>query len=253
MAKKGVNVVRAGNSFAAVAAARATQQIPVVFFYVDNPVERGFVDSLGRPGRNLTGFTHNTGIDHFTKRVQVLRELTPSARRLAWLWMLPGDDTTTVSGAAIDHRSVITSVAKAQGFESRFHDIRRLEDVAPALAQIAAWPADAMASAGFPLVPQARQPVVDFALRRRLPSLIDDPATIDAGGLCSYEIAPSELTRMAGQCAGYVDRILRGARPADLPVVQPSRFELLVNLKTARAIGLPIAQSVLLRTDRLIE
>lgn len=245
-----VEVIIANGPEASVAAARATKTIPIVSFNLVWPEEQGLIDSYARPGRNVTGVSLYPGAEASTKRMELLREFAPAARRLSWLW--PADYQRTVGGGAFDMAPTFQAIAKGLGFELRFHPLRRSEDLEPAFSEIAAWPAHAlMASSEY--VVQARRGVAEFALRQRLPSACPSAEVVEAGGLFSYAPGRSELFRLYDRTFEYVDRILRGARAADLPVERPNRYELVINARTAKALGLKIPQAVLLRADGLIE
>lgn len=244
-------VIWTDGSQAAIAAGRATRTIPIVFNGAVWPVETGLVDSLARPGRNLTGATSFAEPGLSTKRLEFLREIVPSAKRLAVLGQPDLNDT--LSGGKFDMPAIWRAAEERLGFVPQTHQIRSSADIDTALSEIAAWRPDAMNGTGSTYLHVARQRIADFALRHRLPSVFAFPTPVEAGGLLSYGPAPSEAEALLARSLEYVDRILRGARPNDLPVQRPSRFDLLINMKTAKALGLKIPQSVLVRADRLIE
>jgi putative ABC transport system substrate-binding protein len=251
LVRKRVEVIFAIGSPPAIDAGRATQTIPIVFLNAFLPVETGLVDSLARPGRNLTGTSlfADTGVS--TKRLEFLREILPAAKRLSNLGQ--PDVSETLAGGRFDMRAVFQAAADRLGFESRVHVIRKVEDLNTAFAEMIDWRAEAMNGQGGDYLFPARERIAEFALRNRLPSVFALQALVEAGGLLSYSPAAVEYTIMVERCAEYIDRILRGARPADLPVVLPTKFELLINLKTAKALGLKVPPSLLLRADRVIE
>ena len=250
LVRKGVEVLCTNTPEATLAAARATKTVPIVFGSVTWPIEQGFIDSFARPGRNLTGNAFYTGVEVSNKRMEFLREIAPAARRLSWLW--PGDYTETVSGGRFDMLAQMSAAAKGLGFETRFHDIRKLTDVETALSETADWRAQALMAGGTHIFAE-RQRIADFTLRQRLPSATPSLGLVRAGGLLYYGPSLSEGPLMFARFFGLVDRILRGAKPADLPVERPSKYDLVINMKTAKALGLQIPQSVLLRAERIIE
>lgn len=248
--RKRVEVIMTADSEATIAAARATQTIPIVFFNADWPVEQELINSYARPGRNLTGTAYYTGVEGATKRFQYLREIAPAAKRLALL--RPSIVTETLSGRRFDLGEMLDAGARALGFELRVHDIVNPQDIDTALGALSAWRADALGGGGVH-VTTARQKIADFALRYRLPSAFTIRSIVEAGGLLSYAAPQSELDQLFQHWVAYADRILRGARPGDLPVHQPKKFELVINLKTARALGLTVPQPLLLRADEVIQ
>jgi putative ABC transport system substrate-binding protein len=231
-------------------AARATRTIPIVFYGAAWPVEMGLIDSFARPGRNVTGVSFYTGIEVSAKRLEFLREIAPDAKRLSWI--LAPDIAGTVDGKGLDLSALVDPAARKLGYEVRYHEVRAPEDVEKALAEVLDWRAQTLSVSGGTPIYVTRQRISDFALRHRLPSASAFAPFTEAGGLLSYS-ATGLLTTLVAQSADYVDKILRGARPADLPVDRPSRYELVINLKTARALGLKVPQTLLLRADRLIE
>ena len=251
LVRKGVDVIVAIGPEAALAAARATRSIPIVFFGVVWPVEQGLIDSFARPGRNVTGIAFYTGVEVSNKRLEVLREIAPGAKRLSWLW--PPQLAETVGGDRYDVAPVLEAAGTRLGFETRLHPVRKMADVETALADVLAVRAQAISVAGSAHLLAARLRLAEFALRHRLPTASSTVFIVEAGGLLSYAPAWAEWQTLTSRNYDYVDRILRGAKPADLPVERPSKYELVINLKTAKALGLTIPQSVLLRADRVIE
>jgi putative ABC transport system substrate-binding protein len=251
LVRKGVEVIATDGSEATLAAARATMTVPIVFGQVVWPVEQGLINSFARPGRNLTGIAYYTGVEVTNKRLEFLRQVAPAARRLSWLW--PGDFAETVSGGRVDMAAVMGAAAKELGFETRFHDIRKPEDVEPALNEAAAWRAQALQVSGGLTSATERQRIADFALHHRLPCAAPSESLVEAGALLSYAPSPSEGPHLLARYFSLVDRILRGAKPADIPVERPSKYDLVINLKTAKALGLNIPQPMLLRAERVIE
>ena len=250
VAKK-VDVIWTGSPIGAVAAARATNTIPIVFWRVGSPVEFGLIESLARPGRNATGVAW-ADPETAGKRIQLLREIAPSARRLAAV-TAPLGDWETVSGKKADLSpsfAAFQAASRQFGFEILPVYVSNASDVPTAEAQIAKWGADCLAVADVPQTIGARKQIIEMARRLRLPDYYVEQDWALAGGLFSYSIAlPPTLRRTAEM----IDQILRGAKPADMPVELPSIYELVVNLRTAKSLGLSIPQAVLLRADRVIE
>lgn len=223
------------------AAMNATRSIPVVMIAVADPVGLGFAKSLARPGGNVTGMA-NVVSELGPKRLSVLKELVPGAKRIAALYN-PDDPITTVQ------RKDIEAVASSFEVAVRFYPVKARNQLAPVFEQLRAWPADA----GLWLLGQqaAFQEIsARIALRLKFPLMVTFREYVERGGLISYLSDSVEVHRRA---ASYVDRILKGANPADLPIEQPTRYELLVNARTAKAIGLTIPQSLLARADYVFQ
>jgi ABC-type uncharacterized transport system substrate-binding protein len=248
LVRQKVDVIWCPGPPSAVAAARATRTIPIVFWGVAFPVELGLVASLGRPGGNVTGVAYSAGPEIVTKLVELVKVVAPSAARLAGLY----EDSAIqkVGGEPFRPSEFFEPALRQFGMELRRFAVAALEDLDRVFTQIRDWPADALVALGDPATWRARQRIVDFANRHRLPGIFGMKDFVLAGGLLSY--GPDIAETLRGS-ASYIDRILRGAKPSDLPVEQPTRFELVVNLKTARALGLAIPQSLLLRADQTIE
>lgn len=249
--RKGVEVLLTLGSEATLAAARATKTVPIVFAGVTWPVEQGLIDSFARPGRNVTGNAFYTGVEVSNKRLEFLREIAPAPRRLSWLW--PEAFAETLSGGLIDMAATLGAAAKLHGFETRFHNIRNRADVEIALGEVSAWRAQAISAAGGEHFVAERQRIAEFALRQRLPSAVPSLPMVESGCLLFYGPSPSEFPILFARYFGLVDRILRGAKPAELPVERPSKYDLVINMKTAKALGLSIPQSLLVRAERVIE
>ena len=235
-------------SFAAVAAARATRTVPVVFSQAFLPIESGLIDSYARPGRNLTGTAMFSGVEAVHKRVQLLHEVVPSMHRFA---LLTADSTLlTISGAPLP--DTFAATAKANGIEYTTHVARNVDDVQAALAAAAATRPQGVHVTGEPYE-GAATPIAEFALRQRWVSATFNGDLFDAGLLMYYGTSGEEWVRhVLDRPLRIVDRILRGGNPADIPVELPARFETAINLKVARALGLTIPRPVLLRADRVI-
>jgi len=239
--KMHVIVTPADLSIAAIK--RETQTIPIVMALSSDPVGAGFVASLARPGGNITGLS-NISPELSGKRVELLREAVPGLSRLALLW------NPEVRGAVLDYKEA-ASAARSLRVEVQSVEVSRAEDLDRAFSTITSWRAQALMLPGINPVGFAnRAQIVSFAQRNRLPSMFPTKEYVDSGGLMSYGPSLVDLFRRA---AGYVDKILKGAKPADLPVQQPTKFELVINLKTAKALGLTLPQSLLRRADEVIQ
>jgi ABC-type uncharacterized transport system substrate-binding protein len=249
--RKRVEVVWTDGSQSALAAARATQTVPIAFSNAVWPLETGLIDSFARPGRNLTGTSIFAETGTSTKRLEFLREIVPTAKRLSRLSQ--PDLTETLAGGTFDMGAVWDAAAERLGFVGRAHAIRKEGDIDAAFAEIAAWPAQAINASGGDYTFGVRQRIAEFALSNRMPSVFSSRSFVEAGGLLSYAPLPAEGMTLLVRSFEYVDRILRGARPSELPVERPSRFELVINMKTAKALGLKIPQTLLARADRVIE
>ena len=234
-----VDVILAGGS-AAVEAKQATSVIPIIFVLGD-PVATGLVASLARPGGNVSGLS-NQQTDLFGKRLELLREVLPGLRRLAIMANVDYPE------AVLEMRDV-QAMSKTLGLEVATVEIRRAEDISSAFEALKGR-ADALYVITDALVSTNRVRINAFALAARLLTMHGVREYVEAGGLMSYGADCSDLFRRAGD---YVDKILRGAKPADIPVVQPTKFDLVINLTTAKALGLTVPESFLLRADEVIE
>ena len=185
-----------------------------------------------------------TGLEVSTKRLEFLKAVAPNATRLSWI--LGSATEQTVNGAGFDVRPVLSQAARSLGYEVRYHFVQKSEDLDPVFADILASRAQALSVAGTATTFVARERIAAFALSHRLPTACAAHVLVEAGCLLSYNAAGGGFAAIPLSLE-YVDRIFRGARPADLPVEQPSSYELVINPKTAKALGLPIPQSVLLR------
>jgi putative ABC transport system substrate-binding protein len=231
-------IVTGGN--AAVAAKQATSVVPIVFLLVD-PVGTGLVASLARPGGNITGVS-NQQTDLTGKRLELLREVVPSLRRLAIMANVGAPHAALEMGD-------VQAAARTLGLEVANFEIRRAEDIAPAFGALKGH-ADALYVVGDALITTYQIRINTLALAARLPTIFSQREQVEAGGLMSYGANFPELFRRAGD---YVDKILRGAKPADIPVEQPTKFDLIINLTTAKALGVAIQESFLLRANEVIE
>jgi putative ABC transport system substrate-binding protein len=223
------------------AAKQATSVIPIVFAAFGDPVAAGLIASLARPGRNVTGLTIQP-TDLTGKRLDLLREIVPGGRRLS----IMGNVANTGFGK---EQAELQAAAARFGVETTVLEVRRAEDIAPAFEAIKDR-TDALYVFSEPLMSANRIKINTLALGARIPTIFGFREFVDAGGLMSYGANFADLFRRA---ADFVDKILRGAKPADLPVQQPTKFDLIVNLTTAKALGLKIPESFLVRADEVIE
>jgi len=220
---------------------QATSSIPIVFVAVGDPVANGLVKSLARPGGNVTGLSNQTR-DLAGKRVEILREVIPGLRRLAILANVGND-------AVVLEMRDAQAAARTLGYEVTTLEIRRSEDIAPAFETLRDR-ADAIYIVIDALVVINRVSINTLALNARLPTMHAFRESVEAGGLISYGPNFPELWRRSAE---YIDKILRGAKPADIPVEQPTKFDLVINLKTAKALGLSVPPALLARADDVIE
>jgi putative ABC transport system substrate-binding protein len=236
-----VDIIATWGTASVIAAKQATSVIPIVFALAGEPVGTGLVASLARPGGNVTGLSSQQS-DIGGKRLELLREVFATLRRLA---VLANIDSLP---AVLDMREVQVA-ARTLGLEVATFEIRRAEDIAPAFEALQGR-ADALYVCGDPLVNTNRVRIGTLALGARLPTMCVAREFVEAGGLMSYGPNYPDLFRRA---ADFVDRILRGTKPADLPVEQPTRFDLVINLTTAKALGLTVSPTLLARADEVIE
>jgi len=246
LAARKVDVIYTSGSIGVVQmpaeALRATKTIPIVFVGGGaDPASSGLVSSLARPGGSVTGLTLSLGLEFSLKRLELLKELAPAIKRVAYLGPRQDfDKSIDRLRAGIDTLGLVMILAaadKAEDYEAAFATARRER-------------ADAMFVSNVPLNRMHTERIVALAAKHRLPAEYFFRESVEAGGLLAYGV---DLLDLAKRSAGYVDRILRGAKPSDLPVEQPSKFSLAINLKTAKALALTIPQSVLLRVDRVVE
>ncbi len=237
-----VDVIVASGAVAIRAAKQATTTIPIVMAEVGDPVRTGLVASLARPGGNITGSTI-LGAELGAKRLQLLKETVPKLSRVAFLWN-PANPSNRL------HFEDIQLGAKALGVALQSVEIRSPDGFDSAFTAITRERPNGLIVTADPLHQLHVGRIIEFAARRRLPAMYLLRENVEAGGLMSYGASLLDLYRRA---ATYVDKILRGAKPGDLPVEQPTKFELVINLKTAKALGLKIPQSVLSRADEVIQ
>jgi putative ABC transport system substrate-binding protein len=238
-----VDVIVTSTDMAIVAVKRETQTIPIVMANSSDPVGTGFVASLARPGGNVTG---NTDIspDLSGKRLELLRETVPGLSRVALLW------NPDIRGAVLDYNQT-EGAARSLGLQLQSVEVPRAADLERAFAAVTKGRAQALIVPGVnPVAFANRNQIASLAQTNRLPSMYAQKEYVDAGGLMCY--GPS-LTDNWRRAATYVDKILKGRKPADLPVEQPKKFEFVINLKTAKQIGLTIPPNVLARADRVLK
>ena len=237
-----VDILATAGSEAALAAKQATSSIPIVMATGGDPVELGLVASLARPGGNVTGVI--SLIRQLTgKRFELLKQLIPRASRVA-LVRDPENRSSALSAREA------ASVAKSLGVVVEVVNVRGPKDLDTAFLAMKRSRTDAVIFAENTLFIADRRHIADLALKHRLPMMVAAKEYAEAGGLISYGTDYPDLFR---QAATYVDKILKGAKPGDLPIEQPTKFELVINLKTAKALGLTIPQSLLLRADEVIQ
>jgi ABC-type uncharacterized transport system substrate-binding protein len=236
-----VDLILANTTPAALTAKHATQTIPIVIPTAIDPVGAGLVASLARPGGNVTGLT-SMHPDVVGKRLELLKDVVPGLSRVVVLW-------NAANPANASAWQETQAAARALGLLLHSQDVRGAQDLEGVFARTAEGRPDALLILGDALINMHRPQIVEFAIQRHLPSLFTTREWVVAGGLMSYGSSPSDNYRHA---AYYVDRILKGAKPADLPVEQPMTFELVINLKTAQALGLTIPPSLLFQATEVL-
>ena len=237
-------IVVAGGTATTLAAKNATKTIPIVMVGLgSDPVEAGLIDSLARPGDNVTGLTLLSR-ELGGKRLELFKEAVPKVARVAVLY------DPTVRDSVLDVKEVLPVAARALGLTIQPWEIRDADGFERVFAALNKERPDGLYVPAGALMRANGKRIAGFALKSRLPSVYDDREAVDAGGLMYYGADVADSYR---RVATYVDRILKGAKPADLPVQQPTKFELVINLKTAKQIGLTIPQSVLYRADKVIK
>jgi len=239
-----VDIIVVGGDIPTRAAQKATKTIPIVIMGTgSDPVAAGLVESLARPGGNVTGITTLTR-ELGGKRLELLKEAVPKVARVTVLY------DPTVPDSVLDVKEVLPVAARALKMTIQPWEVRGTDDFEKVFSAMDKQRPDGLYATAGPLMRPNRKRIVDFALKSRLPSMFTARVYVDAGGLMSYGADPADSHR---RVAYYVDKILKGAKPADLPVEQPTKFELVINLKTAKLIGLTIPPEVLARANRLIK
>jgi putative tryptophan/tyrosine transport system substrate-binding protein len=247
LVRKRVDAIWAFGPEAALAAARATRTIPIVFWGVPYPVEQGLIRSFGRPGGNVTGVAFFAGAELVTKVLETFRQIAPQVYHIAALF-------TPSASSAVDGTPyaapLIVPAAERLGFDYRTYNVANARDIDAALAAAVTSGAQGIAAWGTTTTFRERHRIAEFANRHRLVSGSSQEEFVEAGCLFAYG---ANTRKTILQTMVYVDKVLRGANPADLPVERPERYELAVNLSTAKLLQLAIPQNVLLRADRVIE
>jgi len=237
-----VDIIVAGGTPPPLAAKRATTTIPIVMTSAGDPVGSGLVASLAKPGGNVTGLSTFTR-DLAAKRLQLLKEVVPVVSRVAVLW-------NAANPYAVLNMRETEAAARTLGLQVQSVEVRGPNDIETGFSTAIRWRAGAFIVVDDPFTYLHRTRIADLAARSQLPAMYGFRQYAEAGGLMAFGTSLADLSRRA---ATYVDKILKGAKPADLPVEQPTKFEFVINLKTAKALGLTIPQTLLLRADQLIE
>jgi putative tryptophan/tyrosine transport system substrate-binding protein len=238
-------IVAAGGTLAALAAKQATRTLPIVFANAADPVADGLVTSLARPGGNITGLS-NLLAELVSKCLEQLKQAVPGVSRVGVLWQ-PGAQAERTEKDMLKAAEV---AARALGVRPQFVEARAPENFDRAFSDMTRARAGALTLLTSAMFFSERRRLVDLAAKNRLPAAYPWREFVDAGGLMAYGPNAADLYRRA---ATYVDKILKGAKPGDLPVEQPTKFELVINLKTAKALGLTIPPSLLGRADEVIQ
>jgi putative tryptophan/tyrosine transport system substrate-binding protein len=241
MARRRPDVIVTSGTQDTAAAKNATATVPIVMWTTQDPVKQGFVVSMARPGGNVTGLADIPTLSR--KQVELTKELLPGASRVAVLRNPAGPQ-------AVHHTSEVEQAARALGLQLRIVDVRSPHELPGAMQAAMQNRPQALVMLADWLFLSERARIAELALRHRVPSIYVRREFVDAGGLLAYGSSRIEVARRQ---AAYVDKILRGARPDELPVEQPTKFELVINLKTAKILGLTVPPSLLLRADQVIE
>jgi putative ABC transport system substrate-binding protein len=243
LVRLGVAVIAAGPTPPVVAARKATGTIPIVMLGAAEPVELGLIDSLARPGGNVTGVSWSVDLEIIGKGLELLRETLPKLRLAAVLWN-PANPAQTL---AVEH---VKAAARSLSIQLQLLEARGPDQLGGAFTTMATRRVDAVVVVADSLFVSQRAQLADLEAKHRLPSMHSLRVNVEAGGLMSYGPDIDAIWRRA---AFFVDRILKGAKPSDLPVEQPTKFELVINLKAAKALGLTIPPAVLARADEVIQ
>ena len=242
LARLKIDVLVAFGPTSTHAAKKATNTIPIVMVQVNDPIGAGFVTSLARPGGNITGLSQMAP-ELSGKKLELLKEIVPKLSRVAVF------GTSTQPGNAQSVKETDLA-AKTLGLQFQYLEVKDPKDLDTAFRNAVSWWAQAIVLLQSPVFSSRRKALAELAVKNRLPAMYPQSDYMDAGGLMFYGPSMSDLFRRA---ATYVDKILKGAKPADLPIEQPTKFELVINMKAAKALGLTIPPSVLLRADQVIE
>ena len=247
LARSNVDAILAVTNPVIAAAKRATTTIPIVMLYAFNPVGAGLVQSLARPGGNVTGLAFDAAAETYGKHLELLKTALPSTSRIG---VVRSTEFYREARGMEPYLRSVSESAHRLGLTLRFFDVRTARHVEDAFRQASRSGLQAMYVMPDPMTFSNAVQIAAWAARSRLPSVFAFRDHVEAVGLLSYGANIREMPR---QAAVYFDRLFKGARPADLPIEQPTKFELVINLKTAKALGLTIPQSLLLRTDQIIE
>jgi putative ABC transport system substrate-binding protein len=240
-----VDLIFAANTPAALAARQATATIPIVAAVMGDPVEDGLVASLAQPGGNVTGLTF-LAPELTAKRMQLLKDALPNVSRVAALWHPGAYGERTMD----DMLKATEAVARTLGVHLQLIELRAAEELERAFSMIMKERAEALFLFPSPMLFLARRRIVELAATHRLPSVSQAREFVEIGGLVAYGANINDLFRRS---TVYVDKILKGAKPADLPIEQPTRFELVINLKTAKTLGIDVPLPLMIRADEMIE
>jgi len=244
LVRLGVDLIVASPGASALAARNATRTIPIVGMSLTEPVAVGLAKSLARPGGNVTGLTYGVDTEIFGKQLQLLKEVIPDVRRVA---VLSNPGSTPAQPLILES---VRKAARSLGLSLQMLDVREPEEFEPAFAAMIKARADALLLSGDPMFFVHRERLAALALKSRLPSLSTQWQWVEAGGLVAYAPSFPDQWRRG---ATYVDKILRGASPADLPIEQPTKFELVIHLGTAKALGISLPQTILQRADEVLQ
>ena len=241
-----VDLIAAASTNQVRAAKQATSTIPIVMHGVIDPVRRGLVASLAHPGGNVTGLADDAGLEFLGKYLELLKEAVPTASRVATLryWGVSREPATTDLWW-----NILETEARALGVTLQSYPVRDPEELEAVFSAMTKARAEALLVVPAPLFGVHAQRIVDLAARSRLPGMYQDRQHVEAGGLMAYAVDELEIAR---RLAAYVDRILKGAKPGDLPVEQPTKFTLFLNLKTAKSLGLTIPPTLLIQAEEVI-
>jgi putative ABC transport system substrate-binding protein len=242
LVERKVDLIVTASTPAIIAAKRATEKIPIVFAASSDPISTGVVASLARPGGNITGLSLMAS-DLSAKRLELLHALVPRLNRVAVLW----DSSNPGMTLRVKETRAAAEQSKILFFDAGARDLNELTVMFAELLQLRPL---ALVVTAEPFTMEHRTRILDFITRNAIPGMYEDSRFVQAGGLISYGPSVRDLFRRS---ASYVDKILKGANPADLPVEQPSEFELMINLNAAQALGLTVPESILVRADKVIE
>jgi putative ABC transport system substrate-binding protein len=243
LASRRVDLIVSVGNLRTRAAKEATTTIPIVMVYGFDPVEFGLVPNLVKPGGNVTGFTFTGGPEMTGKQLELLKEAVPTIVRVAVLW----------AGATFfssDYLRQIESAARGLGLTLQFHEVRDPDEIEGAFAAMTKTRAQALFLPPSQLNFTHARRIADLSVKGRLPTMHGFREAVESGGLMAYA---ADSRAMYGRAATYADKIFKGAKPGDLPIEQPTKFDLVINQRTAKALGLTIPQSLLIRTDEVIE